>query len=110
MTAGDQWGGMLLVTRQAADAYAARFLRPAGFIEFSGARDPKLPDASRRRFGAIAVSLCSPCGEHRMSQMIRAGSPVTGGGCQRPVSARLNGQAERIRAVARTREVSAPSD
>jgi protein-L-isoaspartate(D-aspartate) O-methyltransferase len=27
MTAGDQWGGMLLVTRQNADTYAARFLR-----------------------------------------------------------------------------------
>jgi hypothetical protein len=43
----DQWGGMLLVTRQAADAYAARFLRPAGFIEFSGARDSKIAFPSR---------------------------------------------------------------
>jgi protein-L-isoaspartate(D-aspartate) O-methyltransferase len=61
LTAGDQWGGMLLVTRQAADAYAARFLRPAGFIEFSGARDPeigrRLAAAFRRDRGIPVQSL-----------------------------------------------------
>jgi hypothetical protein len=50
MTAGDQWGGMLLVTRQATDAYASRFLRPAGFIEFSGARDPEIGRRFRTAF------------------------------------------------------------
>jgi protein-L-isoaspartate(D-aspartate) O-methyltransferase len=61
MTAGNQWGGMLLVTRQAADAYAARFLGPAGFIEFSGARAPKiarrLAAAFRRDRGVPVQSL-----------------------------------------------------
>jgi protein-L-isoaspartate(D-aspartate) O-methyltransferase len=42
MTDAKQWGAILLVTRLSADAYAARFLRPAGFIEFSGARDPAI--------------------------------------------------------------------
>jgi protein-L-isoaspartate(D-aspartate) O-methyltransferase len=61
MTAGDQSGGMLLVTRQAANGYAARFLRPAGFIEFSGARDPeigrRLAAAFRRDRGIPVRSL-----------------------------------------------------
>ncbi len=61
MTAGDQMGGMLLVTRQAANGYAARFLRPAGFIEFSGARDPeigrRLAAAFRRDRGIPVQSL-----------------------------------------------------
>jgi protein-L-isoaspartate(D-aspartate) O-methyltransferase len=42
LTASDQWGGILLVNRQSADGYAARFLRPAGFIDFSGARNPEI--------------------------------------------------------------------
>jgi protein-L-isoaspartate(D-aspartate) O-methyltransferase len=50
MTTEGQWGGMLLVTRQSVDAYAARFLCPAGFIEFSGARDPEI---SRRLAAAF---------------------------------------------------------
>jgi protein-L-isoaspartate(D-aspartate) O-methyltransferase len=61
MTAEDQWGGMLLVTRQSDDAYAARFLRPAGFIEFTGARDPeissRLAAAFRRDRGTSVRSL-----------------------------------------------------
>lgn len=61
MTASDQWGGMLLVTRQSADAYAARFLRQAGFIEFTGARDPeisrRLAAAFRRDRGTPVKSL-----------------------------------------------------
>jgi protein-L-isoaspartate(D-aspartate) O-methyltransferase len=50
MTTEGQWGGMLLVTRQSVAAYAARFLCPAGFIEFSGARDPEI---SRRLAAAF---------------------------------------------------------
>jgi len=50
MTTEGQWGVMLLVTRQSVDAYAARFLCPAGFIEFSGARDPEI---SRRLAAAF---------------------------------------------------------
>jgi protein-L-isoaspartate(D-aspartate) O-methyltransferase len=47
LTAEDRWGGMLLVTRHfhredGGDAYAARFVSPAGFIPFSGARDPEI--------------------------------------------------------------------
>jgi len=42
MTTEDQWGGMLLVTHHGTNSYAARFLCPAGFIEFSGARDATL--------------------------------------------------------------------
>ena len=61
MTAVDQWGGMLLVTHHAPGAYAARFLRQAGFIEFSGARDPeierRLAAAFRRDRGASVQSL-----------------------------------------------------
>jgi protein-L-isoaspartate(D-aspartate) O-methyltransferase len=61
LTAADQMGGMLLVTRFSADAFAARFLRPAGFIEFSGARDPeisrRLAVAFRRDRGSSVKSL-----------------------------------------------------
>jgi protein-L-isoaspartate(D-aspartate) O-methyltransferase len=42
MTTDDQGGGMLLVTRQSTDAYAAQFLRPVGFIPFTGARDSEI--------------------------------------------------------------------
>jgi protein-L-isoaspartate(D-aspartate) O-methyltransferase len=61
MTAVDQWGGMLLVTHHAPGAYAARFLQQAGFIEFSGARDPeierRLAAAFRRDRGVSVQSL-----------------------------------------------------
>ncbi|HEY1261441.1 MAG TPA: methyltransferase domain-containing protein [Stellaceae bacterium] len=42
MTGAGGWGGMLLITRQPTSGYAARFLRPAGFIDFRGARDPEI--------------------------------------------------------------------
>jgi protein-L-isoaspartate(D-aspartate) O-methyltransferase len=51
MTAEGQWGGMLLVARQSADVYASRFLCPAGFIEFSGARDPEIGRRLAAAFG-----------------------------------------------------------
>jgi protein-L-isoaspartate(D-aspartate) O-methyltransferase len=61
MTTEDQWGGMLLVTRQLANNYAARFLCPVGFIEFIGARDPdigrQLQDAFGRDRGLAVKSL-----------------------------------------------------
>jgi protein-L-isoaspartate(D-aspartate) O-methyltransferase len=44
-------GGMLLVTREAEDSFAARFLCQVGFIDFRGARDP---DISRRLAAALA--------------------------------------------------------
>ena len=50
VTTEGQWGSMLLITRQSVDVYAARFLCPAGFIEFSGARDPEI---SRRLAAAF---------------------------------------------------------
>ncbi|HEY3776496.1 MAG TPA: methyltransferase domain-containing protein [Rhizomicrobium sp.] len=47
-------GGMLLVSRAATHAFAARFLGPAGFIHFRGGRDPdanqKVVEAFRNRF------------------------------------------------------------
>ena len=52
---------MLLVTRQYANGYAARFLCPNGFIEFIGARDPtigrQLEDAFGRGRGVEVKSL-----------------------------------------------------
>ena len=49
------------IERQAANGYAARFLRPTGFIEFSGARDPeigrRLAAAFRRDRGIPVQSL-----------------------------------------------------
>src|SRR5438874_9527346 len=61
MTTDDQWGGMLLVTRRQAQKYAARFVCPAGFIEFNGARDPavaeRLATAFRRDRGVSVKSL-----------------------------------------------------
>lgn len=42
MTTDERWGGMLLVSRETAEAFAARVLRTVGFIEFSGARDPDI--------------------------------------------------------------------
>ena len=61
MTASDQWGEMLLVTRRLADSYAAQFLRPAGFIDFSGVPDPeigrRLAAAFRRDRGGSVTSL-----------------------------------------------------
>jgi protein-L-isoaspartate(D-aspartate) O-methyltransferase len=44
-------GGMLLVTCEAEDSFAARFLCRVGFIDFRGARDP---DTSRRLAAALA--------------------------------------------------------
>jgi protein-L-isoaspartate(D-aspartate) O-methyltransferase len=64
MTTEGQWGGMLLVTRQGANCYAARFLCPAGFIEFDGARDAamarQLEDALGRDRGIAVKSLRRP--------------------------------------------------
>jgi protein-L-isoaspartate(D-aspartate) O-methyltransferase len=61
MTADDQWGGMLLVTRRQSCKYAARFVCSAGFIEFSGARDAgvaeRLATAFRRDRGLSVKSL-----------------------------------------------------
>jgi protein-L-isoaspartate(D-aspartate) O-methyltransferase len=51
LTGSDRWGGILLVTRMSAAAYAARFLRPAGFIHFSGARDPDIGRRLAAAFG-----------------------------------------------------------
>jgi protein-L-isoaspartate(D-aspartate) O-methyltransferase len=45
LTAEDRDGVMLLVTRRDTDAFAARLICPAGFIEFAGVRDP---EAQRR--------------------------------------------------------------
>ena len=44
-------GGMLLVTRRAVCSFAAQFLCPVGFIDFSGARDP---DIGRRLAAALS--------------------------------------------------------
>jgi hypothetical protein len=43
-------GGMLLVTRETEDSFAARFLCKVGFIDFRGARDPGM---SRRLAAAL---------------------------------------------------------
>jgi protein-L-isoaspartate(D-aspartate) O-methyltransferase len=42
LTTEEGWGGMLLVRRNEKDTDTARFLSPAGFIPFTGARDPKI--------------------------------------------------------------------
>jgi protein-L-isoaspartate(D-aspartate) O-methyltransferase len=47
-------GGMLLVTRDVEESFAARFLCQVGFIDFSGARDP---DTGRRLAAALARDL-----------------------------------------------------
>ncbi len=47
LTADDRGGAMLLLTRQGAEALAARFIRPVWFIEFAGARDPEAETAAR---------------------------------------------------------------
>jgi protein-L-isoaspartate(D-aspartate) O-methyltransferase len=51
-------GAMLLVTRTGDEQFAARFLGPAGFIHFEGARNPdantRLTDAFRNRFHQAA--------------------------------------------------------
>jgi len=61
MTADDQWGGMLLVTRRQSRKYAARFVCSAGFIEFSGTRDAvvakRLATVFRRDRGLSVKSL-----------------------------------------------------
>ena len=61
MTTDNQWGGMLRVTRHGTNSYAARFLCPAAYIEFSGARDPviarQLEDAFAHDRGAAVKSL-----------------------------------------------------
>ncbi|HJS85237.1 MAG TPA: methyltransferase domain-containing protein [Acetobacteraceae bacterium] len=51
LTTNERGGAMLLLTRQVADAFAARFLRPVGFIEFAGARDPEASCQLRIAFG-----------------------------------------------------------
>jgi protein-L-isoaspartate(D-aspartate) O-methyltransferase len=55
MTATEGVGRMLLVTREAEDGFAARFLGRVEFIDFDGARDP---NASRR----LAAALGRNCG------------------------------------------------
>jgi protein-L-isoaspartate(D-aspartate) O-methyltransferase len=50
MTATEGAGMMLLVTREAEDGFAARFLRRVEFIDFEGARNP---DVSRRLATAL---------------------------------------------------------
>lgn len=60
LTADDRWGAMLLITGQA-DGFAARFIRPVGFIAFAGARDPglseRLAEAFARGDGGTVESL-----------------------------------------------------
>jgi hypothetical protein len=80
MTSNNQWGGMLLVTRQCDDAYAARFLCPAGFIEFSG---PKSVGDWKPPSHAIVVSRSNLCDAGSRNRMIHAGSPGTVGGSPR---------------------------
>jgi protein-L-isoaspartate(D-aspartate) O-methyltransferase len=50
LTADDRAGAMLLVSRHAAQSYAARFICPVGFIEFTGARDEKSKHRLRQAF------------------------------------------------------------
>jgi protein-L-isoaspartate(D-aspartate) O-methyltransferase len=50
MTASNGPGGMLLVTRRAERAFAAKFLCNAAFYEFSGARDPEVDKRLRDAF------------------------------------------------------------
>ena len=71
MTATER-GAMLLVTRDAEDSFAARFLRQVGFIEFSGARDP---DTGRR----LAVALARDWG--RGVQSLRRDTHPKGRSC-----------------------------
>jgi protein-L-isoaspartate(D-aspartate) O-methyltransferase len=61
LTTRDSWGGMLLVSREGTESYAARFLTPAGFIPCVGARNPsiglKLASAFARDRGRSVKSL-----------------------------------------------------
>ena len=55
LTGIDRWGGMLLVRRDASapEVYAARFVCPVGFIDFSGGRDA---DIGQRLDAALAFN------------------------------------------------------
>jgi protein-L-isoaspartate(D-aspartate) O-methyltransferase len=64
--------GMLLVTRETEDSFAARFLCKVGFIDFRGARDPGM---SRR----LAAALGQDCG--RAVQSLRRDHHAQGRTC-----------------------------
>jgi protein-L-isoaspartate(D-aspartate) O-methyltransferase len=74
-------GAMLLVTRRAADEFAARFLCRAGFIDLKGARNQKasrrLEAALDRDRGAAVKSLR----RDTTRRMRRAGCMARGGAC-----------------------------
>lgn len=53
MIVEDGTGRMLLVTRQPENRFAARFVSWAGFVEFSGARDPKIADRLATAFRSV---------------------------------------------------------
>jgi protein-L-isoaspartate(D-aspartate) O-methyltransferase len=51
LTAEHRAGVVLLVTRQTGDAFAARLIRPVGFIEFIGVRDAAAQSLLKRALG-----------------------------------------------------------
>jgi protein-L-isoaspartate(D-aspartate) O-methyltransferase len=55
LTAEDRDGVMLLVTRHDTDAFAARLIRPVGFIEFVGVRDPEAQRRLKRALGQGSI-------------------------------------------------------
>ena len=70
LTPDDALGGMLLVTRTAADEYAARFIYRVTFIPCIGARDE---DAARRLRAAFDR------GDHDTVRFLRRGAPPASG-------------------------------
>jgi protein-L-isoaspartate(D-aspartate) O-methyltransferase len=64
-------GGMLLITREAQDGFAARFLIQVGFIDFRGARNP---DTGRRLAAALGRNQGVPVRSLRRDRHRKAGT------------------------------------
>jgi protein-L-isoaspartate(D-aspartate) O-methyltransferase len=71
MTATEGLGGMLRITREAQDGFAARFLIQVAFIDFRGARNP---DTGRRLAAALGRNQGAPVRSLRRDRHRKAGT------------------------------------
>jgi protein-L-isoaspartate(D-aspartate) O-methyltransferase len=99
MTATEGPGGMLLITREAGNGFAARFLCPVGFIDFRGARNPGI---SRRLAAALVRDEGAPVRSLRRDRHIKSGT------CSQPGSRRTSQMPPRTAAVIQEPDTAPP--
>ncbi len=90
LTAEKRGGAMLLLTHPGGEAIGARFIRPVGFIEFAGARDPAVSARLQAAFGrgdgdtvrSLRRDAHAPdasCWLHEDGWCLSRGEPMAGG-------------------------------